>query len=81
VVQTSIQDDPGPGAQNDSQEIPYDSLIVAAGASHAYFGHDEWQAFLRASRPSRTPSKSGRRVLLAFELAERRASAAKVTIH
>jgi len=24
-------------------EIPYDYLIVAAGASHAYFGHDEWE--------------------------------------
>src|SRR5580704_3399918 len=26
-------------------EIPYDYLIVAAGASHAYFGHDEWEPF------------------------------------
>jgi len=25
------------------EEVPYDSLIVAAGASHAYFGHDEWE--------------------------------------
>src|SRR5580704_10863751 len=31
-------------AENEAQEVPYDSLIVAAGASHAYFGHDEWQA-------------------------------------
>src|SRR5207244_567236 len=27
-----------------SGELPYDSLIVAAGASHSYFGHDDWQA-------------------------------------
>src|SRR5471032_785702 len=27
------------------QEIPYDYLIVAAGSSHAYFGHDEWEPF------------------------------------
>ena len=26
-------------------EIPYDYLIVAAGASHAYFGHDDWEPF------------------------------------
>src|SRR3984893_17321237 len=26
-------------------DIPYDYLIVAAGASHAYFGHDEWEPF------------------------------------
>src|ERR1700674_4606788 len=29
-------------SQNENQEVFYDSLIVAAGASHAYFGHDEW---------------------------------------
>src|SRR5712671_3037056 len=29
--------------QGEVQEVPYDSLIVAAGACHAYFGHDEWQ--------------------------------------
>jgi NADH dehydrogenase len=75
VVQTSIQDDPGPGAQNDSQEIPYDSLIVAAGASHAYFGHDEWQAFAPGLKTIEDALEIRRRVLLAFELAERRASA------
>ena len=26
-------------------EVPYDYLIVAAGSTHAYFGHDEWRAF------------------------------------
>jgi NADH dehydrogenase len=31
--------------QTDDQEVAYDSLIVAAGASHAYFGHDEWIPF------------------------------------
>src|ERR1700733_1355337 len=30
-------------SEHESQEVPYDSLIVAAGASHAYFGHDEWR--------------------------------------
>ena len=41
--------------QTADQEVPYDSLIVAAGASHAYFGHDEWEP-LRA----RTQDDRGR---------------------
>jgi NADH dehydrogenase len=28
----------------DAREIPYDILIVATGARHAYFGHDEWKS-------------------------------------
>ena len=57
------------------QEIPYDSLIVAAGASHAYFGHDEWQALAPGLKTIEDALEIRRRVLLAFELAERRASA------
>ncbi len=75
VVQTSAQDDVQPDAQDDYQEIPYDSLIVAAGASHAYFGHDEWQAFAPGLKTIEDALEIRRRVLLAFELAERRASA------
>jgi NADH:ubiquinone reductase (H+-translocating) len=57
------------------QEIPYDSLIVAAGASHAYFGHDEWEPFAPGLKTIEDALEIRRRVLLAFELAERRASA------
>src|SRR3954471_15046279 len=32
------------GQLDGGKELPYDSLIVAAGAGHAYFGHDEWEA-------------------------------------
>jgi NADH dehydrogenase len=71
VVQTAVQDDP----QNEVQEIPYDSLIVAAGASHAYFGHDEWQVLAPGLKTIEDALEIRRRVLLAFELAERRASA------
>jgi NADH:ubiquinone reductase (H+-translocating) len=56
-------------------EIPYDSLIVAAGASHAYFGHDEWQALAPGLKTIEDALEIRRRVLLAFELAERRAAA------
>jgi NADH dehydrogenase len=56
-------------------EVPYDSLIVAAGASHAYFGHDEWQTLAPGLKTIEDALEIRRRVLLAFELAERRASA------
>jgi len=61
--------------QTADQEIPYDSLIVAAGASHAYFGHDEWEPFAPGLKTIEDALEIRRRVLLAFELAERRASA------
>jgi NADH dehydrogenase len=57
------------------QEISYDSLIVAAGASHAYFGHDEWEALAPGLKTIEDALEIRRRVLLAFELAERRAFA------
>src|SRR6202030_275563 len=60
-------------------EVPYDSLIVAAGASHAYFGHDEWQALAPGLKTIEDALEIRRRVLLAFELAERRAAAGEVT--
>ncbi|MGA8501345.1 MAG: NAD(P)/FAD-dependent oxidoreductase [Candidatus Sulfotelmatobacter sp.] len=75
VVQTAVQADSHNVAQNEVQEIPYDSLIVAAGASHAYFGHDEWEAFAPGLKTIEDALEIRRRVLLAFELAERRAAA------
>jgi len=71
VVQTAAQN------ENEVQEMPYDSLIVAAGASHAYFGHDEWEAFAPGLKTIEDALEIRRRVLLAFELAERRASASE----
>jgi NADH:ubiquinone reductase (H+-translocating) len=56
-------------------KIPYDSLIVAAGASHAYFGHDNWEALAPGLKTIEDALEIRRRVLLAFELAERQASA------
>jgi len=55
--------------------IPYDYLIVAAGASHAYFGHDEWEPFAPGLKTIEDALEIRRRVLLAFELAERQAAA------
>jgi NADH dehydrogenase len=55
-------------------EIPYDYLIVAAGASHAYFGHDEWAPLAPGLKTIEDALEIRRRVLLAFELAERQAA-------
>lgn len=58
-------------------EIPYDYLIVAAGARHSYFGHDEWEPLAPGLKTVEDALEIRRRVLLAFELAERQASAGK----
>ncbi len=57
--------------QTAEAEIPYDYLVVAAGASHAYFGHDEWQPLAPGLKTIEDALEIRRRVLLAFELAER----------
>jgi len=56
------------------REISYDYLIVAAGASHAYFGHDNWEPFAPGLKTIEDALEIRRRVLLAFELAERHAA-------
>ena len=52
----------------------YDYLIVAAGAMHAYFGHDDWRAHAPGLKTLEDALHIRRRVLLAFEEAERCAS-------
>jgi NADH dehydrogenase len=56
-------------------EISYDYLIVATGAQHSYFGHDEWEPLAPGLKTIEDALEIRRRVLLAFELAERRAIA------
>jgi NADH:quinone reductase (non-electrogenic) len=55
-------------------EIPYDYLVVAAGATHAYFGHDDWERFAPGLKTVEDAIEIRRRVLLTYELAERRAA-------
>src|SRR5271169_6304595 len=52
-------------------ELDFDYLVVAAGASHAYFGHDEWAPLAPGLKSIEDALEIRRRVLLAFELAER----------
>ncbi len=52
-------------------ELAYDYLILATGATHAYFGHDEWRAVAPGLKSLEDALDIRRRVLLAFEHAER----------
>ena len=51
--------------------LPYDYLIVAAGATHAYFGHPEWEEFAPGLKTLEDATEIRRRILMAFETAER----------
>jgi len=53
--------------------VPFDYLIVAAGARHSYFGHDEWETIAPGLKTVEDAVEMRRRILLTFELAERRA--------
>ena len=52
-------------------EIPYDSLIVATGARHDYFGHDQWATQAPGLKTVEDATDIRRRILSAFEAAER----------
>ncbi len=56
-----------------SDEVPFDYLIIAAGARHAYFGHDEWEDIAPGLKTVEDALEIRRRVLLAFEIAEHEA--------
>jgi NADH dehydrogenase len=51
--------------------IPYDYLILGTGATHSYFGHDDWAKYAPGLKSVEDATEIRRRVLLAFELAER----------
>jgi len=61
--------------QTPDAEIPYDYLIIAAGATHSYFGHEDWEPLAPGLKTIEDALEIRRRVLLAFELAERQAAA------
>jgi NADH dehydrogenase len=52
------------------QRVAYDYLILAAGATHAYFGHDEWESIAPGLKSIEDATQLRRRILLAFESAE-----------
>jgi NADH dehydrogenase len=56
-----------------SANIHYDYLILATGSTHSYFGHDNWERYAPGLKTVEDAIEIRRRVLLAFELAERQA--------
>src|SRR4051794_20997501 len=51
--------------------LSYDTLVLATGARHAYFGHDEWEPFAPGLKTLEDATTLRRRILIAFEDAER----------
>ena len=51
-------------------QVPYDYLVLASGATHGYFGKDEWQGFAPGLKRLEDATEIRRRVLTAFEKAE-----------
>jgi NADH dehydrogenase len=62
---------------SDDSGLPYDTLIVAAGSWHHYFGHDQWEALAPGLKTVEDATEIRRRIFLAFEAAEREPDAAK----
>lgn len=54
----------------DDREIPYDQLVLATGARHSYFGHDEWERVAPGLKKIDDATAIRRRILTAFEHAE-----------
>lgn len=53
-----------------AHEFPFDYLIVATGATHAYFGHDDWERFAPGLKSIEDATRVRRSILSAFEKAE-----------
>jgi NADH dehydrogenase len=61
----------------DGGPIAYDTLIVATGAHHSYFDHPEWAALAPGLKTIEDATEMRRRILIAFEAAEREADPAR----
>src|ERR1700723_1521360 len=58
-------------ALEDGGAVAFDTLVLATGARHAYFGHDEWEPFAPGLKTLEDATSIRRRVLLSLERAER----------
>jgi NADH dehydrogenase len=61
------------------EAVPYDTLVLAAGMRDTYFGHDEWERMAPGLKSVEDATAIRRRILLAFEMAERETDPAKVS--
>lgn len=66
-----VESDDGLVKLTDGSEIPFDTLIVATGATHSYFGNDQWEARAPGLKTIEDALDIRRRILGAFEEAER----------
>jgi NADH dehydrogenase len=57
--------------------LPFDTLALATGVSHAYFGHDEWRGFAPGLKTAADAARIRNKILTAFEEAERSSAAAE----
>ena len=64
-------------ALSDGGCLDYDTLIVATGARHAYFGHDDWEKLAPGLKTIEDATEIRRRILIAFEAAERETDPAR----
>jgi NADH dehydrogenase len=62
---------------NDGGTVEYDTLIVATGARHAYFGRDDWAPLAPGLKTIEDATDIRRRILIAYEAAEREADPAR----
>src|SRR5712671_4460758 len=63
--------------RTDQIDIPYDYLVLATGATHSYFGHDEWADVAPGLKRIEDATRIRRRILIAFERAELAADTAE----
>jgi len=63
----------------DGEAPSFDTLVLATGARHAYFGHDEWEPYAPGLKTLEDATTIRRRILSAFEQAEREANEAERT--
>jgi NADH dehydrogenase len=61
----------------DGGRAPFDTLVIATGARHAYFGHDDWEPYAPGLKTLEDATAMRRRLLLAFEAAERETDPAR----
>jgi NADH dehydrogenase len=71
LTEAKSVDVPGRRLIVEGGEISYDRLVVAAGATHSYFGHPEWEPFAPGLKDVEDALEIRRRILSAFEIAER----------
>src|SRR5665213_99011 len=71
AVVTGVDSANGKVLLEDGGVVAYDTLVLATGARHAYFGHDEWEPYAPGLKTLEDATTMRRRILLSFERAER----------